>query len=110
MQVRHACLTAISKVLYVSTPAMLEEGIRDLPVSNFIGGLLGSRDTTVAAYAMQMAEVLMEKLPGIYCACFLKEGVVHALDQLAATAAVAEPAAAAASTSPEGDKAVKGGH
>lgn len=37
----------------------------------------------------------MEKLPGVYQQDFLKEGVVHAMDQLAAVAsaaAAAEPA------------------
>lgn len=43
---------------------------------------------------LQMAEILMEKLPGVYSKYFLKEGVVHAMDQLAATAGgAAAPAA-----------------
>ena len=43
-----------------------------------------------------MAEILMDKLPGAYSQYFLKEGVVHALDQLAAVQPAAGVAAAAA--------------
>lgn len=58
----------------------------------------------------QMAEILMEKLPGIYHQYFLKEGVVHAIDQLAAiepveAAAPQAAAAAAAAPSPEASSA-----
>ena len=38
------------------------------------------------AKALQLAEILMHKLPAIFSKHFLKEGVVHAIEQLAATA------------------------
>lgn len=38
----------------------------------------------VLSLVLQMAEALMEKLPDIFSQFFLKEGVVHAVDQLAA--------------------------
>ncbi len=59
------------------------------------------------AFVVQMAELLMEKLPGIYCTIFLKEGVVHAMDQLAAAGAPAASGAEPAAEVPE-DKASKG--
>ena len=77
---------AVCKILYVSTPEMLESNLKDQPVSNFVAGLLGGRDAAASAYAIQMAEVLMEKLPAIYRPYFLKEGVLHAMDQIAASA------------------------
>ena len=40
----------------------------------------------VAARALQLAEVLMQKLPDVFLTYFAKEGVVHAIDQLAAAA------------------------
>ena len=40
----------------------------------------------VAARALQLAEVLMQKLPDVFLRYFAKEGVVHAIDQLAAAA------------------------
>lgn len=94
-QVRQTCLGAISKVLYASPADMLEENLRELSVSNFIAGLLMGRDTSAAAFAMQMAEVLIGKLPNVYRPLFLKEGVLHAMEQLASTPAPAAPSAAA---------------
>ena len=49
-----------------------------------------------------MAEILMEKLPDVFRKYFLKEGVVHAIDQLAAVQPAAEPA------EPAGDEAQEG--
>ena len=40
----------------------------------------------VVARALQLAEVLMQKLPDVFLTYFAKEGVVHAIDQLAAAA------------------------
>ena len=40
----------------------------------------------VVARALQLAEVLMQKLPSVFLRYFAKEGVVHAIDQLAAAA------------------------
>ncbi|GAX77476.1 hypothetical protein CEUSTIGMA_g4920.t1 [Chlamydomonas eustigma] len=97
--VRHACLEAVSQIICASSSSMLEEGLRNLPVSNFIGSLLSGRDMTATAYAILMAEVLMEKLPNVYRSFFLKEGVVHAMDQLT-TAAAAPPVASASTAEP----------
>ena len=111
LQVRHACLSVVSKVLYVSSPGMLEGGLRDLPICSFISGLLSGRDSSAVAYAMQMAEVLMDRLPGMYRVHFLKEGVLHAINQLAGTAPATSKASDPKSTeSPdsEGQKASKG--
>jgi E3 ubiquitin-protein ligase TRIP12 len=85
--VRHRCLATIVKALYFSTPAQLEAALADLPISSFIASLLGGRDAKAQAYALQMGELLMEQLPGIFAAYFVKEGVVHAVQQLAEQAA-----------------------
>lgn len=44
----------------------------------------------------QMAEVLISKLPNVFRPFFLKEGVLHAMEQLAAAYAAAQAAAEAA--------------
>ena len=44
----------------------------------------------------QMAEVLISKLPNVFRPFFLKEGVLHAMEQLAASYAAAQAAAEAA--------------
>ncbi len=86
LQVRNQCLATITKILHFSEPKALGEELGDLPISSFIAGLLTQKDSTIVAKALQLAEILMHKLPGIFSKYFLKEGVVHAIDQLAATA------------------------
>lgn len=89
------------RIIYAAPVAQLEEHLKELPLSAFIASLLPSRDTAVAATALQLAEALMGKLPGIFRPQFLKEGVMHAMDQLsqpppAPAPVAARPAAAAA--------------
>jgi E3 ubiquitin-protein ligase TRIP12 len=60
--------------------------LADLPISSFVAGLLTSRDVKAQAAAIQMAEILMTKLPEVFAGFFVKEGVAHALEQLAAGA------------------------
>lgn len=86
-QVRHKGLQTISKILLFATPDMLLTSLQDLAISSFVASLLSSKDTATVACALVMAEVLMERLPDIFTTYFLKEGVVHALDQLAASCA-----------------------
>ncbi|EFN55600.1 hypothetical protein CHLNCDRAFT_52424, partial [Chlorella variabilis] len=100
-QVKRQCLTTIAKMLHFNTAHTLAALLEELPAAALVAALLGARDSTVAAYGMQMAEILIEKLPDVYHQYFLKEGVVHAIDQLAAT----PPAAAAAAA----DAAAAGG-
>lgn len=94
-QVRHKCLSTMVRLMHFSSPAMLEESLKDLAMSSFIATQLGARDTTTVAYAMHMSEILMDKLPAIFRTHFLKEGVVHAVEQLASQAAGKAAAAGA---------------
>ncbi|KIY91679.1 E3 ubiquitin-protein ligase [Monoraphidium neglectum] len=98
--VRHRCLATVVKALYFSTPQQLEAALADLPISSFIASLLGGRDAKAQAYALQMGELLMEQLPHIFTSYFIKEGVVHAIQQLAEQSAAARGAAAAAAAAP----------
>lgn len=85
--VRARCLGTITKLLAVGSPQQLQEVLADLPISSFVASLLTSRDLKAQAAAIQMAELLMAKLPQVFAGFFVKEGVAHALEQLAATAA-----------------------
>ncbi len=60
--------------------------LEDLEVSSFVAGLLGSGELAIVSAALQLAQLLMAKLPDVFRTHFVKEGVVHAIDKLAASA------------------------
>lgn len=47
-----------------------------------MAGVLAWKDPQVLIPALQIAEILMEKLPGTFSKMFVREGVVHAVDAL----------------------------
>lgn len=49
---------------------------------SFLAGVLAWKDPQVLVPALQIAEILMEKLPGTFSKMFVREGVVHAVDTL----------------------------
>lgn len=61
---------------------MLRALLKDIPISSFVASLLASRDSAVLAAGVRLSELLMLKLPDVFTTMFLKEGVVHALEQL----------------------------
>lgn len=80
--VRHKCLEGISKLLYFSTEDMLKSLLQATNIPSFLAGVLTGKDVEVLVPALQMAEILMQKLPGTISKLFTKEGVVHAVDML----------------------------
>eukprot|EP01018_Ginkgo_biloba_P019051 Gb_20277 [translate_table: standard] len=80
--VRHKCLSAISKLMYFSTADMLQSLLRVTNISSFLAGVLAWKDPQVLVPALQIAEVLMQKLPDVFSKMFVREGVVHAVDAL----------------------------
>jgi E3 ubiquitin-protein ligase TRIP12 len=84
--VRAHCLGTITKLLAVGSSQQLQTVLADLPISSFVAGLMTSRDLKAQSAAIQMAEILMAKLPQVFSGFFVKEGVAHALEQLAAGA------------------------
>ena len=98
--VRHKCMLSLTKLLYYSTPAHLEELLRTSPVSSFLAELLGAADTDTAMAALVISELLLDKLPGIFRRYFMKEGVVHQIERLAAKEGEAAAGGAAPPLSP----------
>ena len=84
--VRKPCLGTITKLLHYSPAEVLNVVLLELPISHFIASLLGAQQPSITANALQMAELLMLKMPDVLSPLFLKEGVVHAIEQLAAQA------------------------
>ncbi|KAL0383939.1 UNVERIFIED_CONTAM: E3 ubiquitin-protein ligase UPL3 [Sesamum radiatum] len=80
--IRHKCLSIIGKLMYFSTSEMIQSLINVTNISSFLAGVLAWKDTQALVPALQIAEILMEKLPGTFSKMFVREGVVHAVDKL----------------------------
>lgn len=65
-----------------------------------MAGVLAWKDPQVLVPALQVAEILMEKLPETFSKVFVREGVVHAVDQLVL---VGKPISYASPTDKEND-------
>ncbi|KAG2490174.1 hypothetical protein HYH03_011304 [Edaphochlamys debaryana] len=99
-EVRARAIRVLLQLLTACPAAQLREALKDLPLASFLATLLAGRDAATAAAAVHCCEVLMAQLPDVFKHVFLKEGVAHAIEQLAASAppAAAGGGAAAAST------------
>ncbi|XP_062521457.1 E3 ubiquitin-protein ligase TRIP12-like isoform X2 [Corticium candelabrum] len=84
--IRHMCVAGLLRMLYFSSPEVLNDVLEAYPVSSQVAALLGSRDQKVVVSALQMAHILIEKLPDVFKIYFRKEGVMHEIERLAALA------------------------
>ncbi|GMI83508.1 KAKTUS, UBIQUITIN-PROTEIN LIGASE 3 [Hibiscus trionum] len=80
--VRHKCLSVIGKLMYFSSAEMIQNLLSVTNISSFLAGVLAWKDPHVLVPSLQIAEILMEKLPGTFSKMFVRESVVHAVDQL----------------------------
>lgn len=80
--IRHKCLSVIAKLMYFSTADMIQSLLSVTNISSFLAGVLAWKDPQVLIPALQIAEILMEKLPAIFSKMFVREGVIHAIDSL----------------------------
>lgn len=80
--VRHRCLRAIQRMVYYTQPTLLSDVLKDLTVSSHISSMLSSPDIKVVVGALQLAEMLMQKLPEIFADLFHREGVLHQVKKL----------------------------
>lgn len=81
--VRHKCVNAILRVLCHAPPDLLGVVLKRHPISSLIGGMLQSSDLRVITNALQMADIVMQKLPDVYHVSFRREGVMHKVRDLA---------------------------
>ncbi|CAM0907851.1 unnamed protein product [Alopecurus aequalis] len=80
--IRHKCLSVIAKLMYYSSAEMIEILLGTTNISSFLAGILSWKDPQVLIPALQIADILMEKLPGTFSKMFVREGVVHAVESL----------------------------
>ena len=81
--VRHKCLSAFLRIVYYSPAETLRYLLKDHPVSSHIAAMLSSADQWILVGAIQMATILMDKLPDVFSVYFRREGVMHQFMKLA---------------------------
>ncbi|XP_042493739.1 E3 ubiquitin-protein ligase UPL3-like [Macadamia integrifolia] len=101
--VRHKCLSVIGKLMFFSTADMIQSLLSVTNISSFLAGVLAWKDPQVLIPALQIAEILMEKLPGTFSKMFVREGVVHAVDTLVTTDSSSTVVAQASSVDKDND-------
>jgi len=70
-------------MIYYSPAELLKVILKQHPISSVIGGMLQSHDLRTIVNALQLAEILMQKLPDIFHISFRREGVMHKAKSLA---------------------------
>lgn len=81
--VRHKCLKALLRIIYYASNDLLSSVLKNQAVSSHIAAMLASPDLRVVVGAIQMANILMDKLPDVFAIYFRREGVMHQIKKLA---------------------------
>jgi E3 ubiquitin-protein ligase TRIP12 len=81
--VRYKCLRALLRMVYFANADLLRDVLKNQIVSSHIAGMMASNDVRIVVGALQMAEILMTKLPEVFGVHFRREGVMHQINQLA---------------------------
>lgn len=80
--VRHKCLRALLRMLYYASPDLLRDVLKSQSVASHLAGMLSSHDLKIVVGAVQMAHILMQKLPDVFGIHFRREGVMHQMQRL----------------------------
>jgi len=75
--VRCQCLKALLRMVYHADPDMLTSILKYQVVSSHIAGMMASNDLRIVVGSLQMAEILIQKLPDVFGVHFRREGVMH---------------------------------
>ena len=80
--VRQKCLRALLRIIHYSSSDLLECVLKNHSVSRHISAMLASPDLRIVVGSLQMANILIEKLPKVFSIYFRREGVVHQISKL----------------------------
>ncbi|CAF1083349.1 unnamed protein product [Rotaria sordida] len=80
--VKYRCLQALLRMIYYCPSDLLEIILKQQSISSHIASMLASSDYKIVASALQIAEILMKKLPQIFSIYFYREGVLHQIEIL----------------------------
>ncbi|XP_059049375.1 E3 ubiquitin-protein ligase TRIP12 [Achroia grisella] len=96
--VRSQALKAILRCVYYADAPLLRQVLKMQVISSHIAGMMASSDLRIVVGSLQLAEILMQRLPEEMSAQFRREGVLHQVALLAERAPATPAAAAAAAT------------
>ncbi|KAJ9181624.1 hypothetical protein P3X46_009736 [Hevea brasiliensis] len=82
LYVCYCCVLVIKKLVYFSKSEMLAELLENANISSFLAGVFTRKDQHVLILALQIAEIILQKLSGVFLNSFMKEGVFFAIDAL----------------------------
>ncbi|KAF7490102.1 E3 ubiquitin-protein ligase TRIP12 [Sarcoptes scabiei] len=82
LSVRYKCLNAILRIIYYAPKELLRSVLQDQSISSSIATMLSSHDLRIVVSAVQMCDILMEKMPEIFLIYFQREGVIHQIRKL----------------------------
>jgi E3 ubiquitin-protein ligase TRIP12 len=81
--VRHNCIQALLRMIQHTPTSVLKSGCIHVPlVSSQIAGMLSSGDLRIIVGALQMSELLLQKMPDEFGVHFRREGVLHQVQKL----------------------------
>jgi E3 ubiquitin-protein ligase TRIP12 len=80
--VRHKCLQAIMRMIYYASPDLLNTILASSNVSSHVAAMMASPDLKIVVASIQMANILMDKLPNVFGVYFCREGVMHQIKKL----------------------------
>ncbi|XVF76511.1 hypothetical protein PTKIN_Ptkin13bG0271900 [Pterospermum kingtungense] len=78
----YGCLSVISKLVFLSKSDMLVELLKIANIPSFLAGVFTRKDQHLLMLALQIAEMILQKLSDVFFNSFIKEGVFFAIDAL----------------------------
>ncbi|KAH7513016.1 hypothetical protein FEM48_Zijuj12G0151700 [Ziziphus jujuba var. spinosa] len=78
----YGCLSVINKFIHLSTSDKLVELLKNANISSFLAGVFTRKDPHVLFLALQIVELILQKLSYSFLDSFVKEGVFFAIDAL----------------------------
>ncbi|GIY56935.1 e3 ubiquitin-protein ligase TRIP12 [Caerostris darwini] len=81
--VKQKCLRAMLRMVYFAPPDVLHKVLKKQAISRHIASMLATQEFRTIVIALQIAEILMQKLPSEFRVHFIREGVFHEIKVLA---------------------------
>ncbi|PWY98154.1 hypothetical protein BCV70DRAFT_165703 [Testicularia cyperi] len=100
LHVRSKAINGILKIVSFVEAEPLSEVLDNVPLASFLASILSSRDQpTLVNGALQIVELLTDKLPSVYTSLLRREGVMWEIEDIAAQAPSAKANASSATSS-----------